>query len=490
MIIREYDKEKHAAAVEHLANLDGERREVATALTENYMKNKNEKWTDAQFMAHQVKIQRHTQLVGEVEMAERMVGQYDKLKPQPKQTESERLADPMVRWGEVAFSQQESSPTTSHHGPSLDDLFTAEEQSQYLVNPSMAAASLGVGPNQLGIGFMVRFPERPLAAYDLNPQMRTRSDDATGEVVSPRVTEPRIIQRLKAFGGAVRFGELFTTPRGNDLVLPNLDDTQHTGQQRADQDTAVTDQDLENIEGQTFKAYTYTSQGISVSYEAEKDSIPTLMNVVQDIAGRRIGRIRNQRLTKGTGANQPRGILTCATEAFTTKNSLTITVDATDDELVDLIYSVDAGYLDGEGDPLGFDPEGGAGMVGFMIARDVEKRMMKLKDSQGRPLWLPSIRDGMGGMIYGHPYTVNFDMDPLSTANGNAIVFGNGNYYGIRQVQDVQFFRFFDSATALGATGKLTVKFVALARGDGQPRGGFGGTANVTEAIQKVKTKA
>ena len=293
MIIREYDKEKHAAAVEHLANLDGERREVATALTENYMKNKNEKWTDAQFMAHQVKIQRHTQLVGEVEMAERMVGQYDKLKPQPKQTESERLADPMVRWGEVAFSQQESSPTTSHHGPSLDDLFTAEEQSQYLVNPSMAAASLGVGPNQLGIGFMVRFPERPLAAYDLNPQMRTRSDDATGEVVSPRVTEPRIIQRLKAFGGEVRFGELFTTPRGNDLVLPNLDDTQHTGQQRADQDTAVTDQDLENIEGQTFKAYTYTSQGISVSYEAEKDSIPTLMNVVQDIAGRRIGRIRN-----------------------------------------------------------------------------------------------------------------------------------------------------------------------------------------------------
>ena len=480
MIIREYDKDKHAAAVDHLAALDGERRELATAMTENYMKNKDEKWTDAQFMAHQVKIQRHTQLVAEVDMAEKVVGQYDKLKPQPKQTESERLADPMVRWGQVAFGQEER----------LENVFSIEERKAYTVTPSFAANALNVDPNQLGVGFVVRIPEAPLASYDLDPQMRTRSDDSSGQVISPRVTQPRIIQRLKAFGGAVRFGEMFTTPRGNDYVVPNLDDAMHEGEQRANQDAAVADQDLEDIGSSTFKAYTYTSKGITLSYEAEQDSIPTLMNVVQDIAGRRIGRIRNQRLTTGTGVSQPRGLITCAEEAFTTKNSNAITIDATDDEIVDLIYSVDAAYLEGEGDPLGFSEEGGNGMTGFMVHRDVEKLMIKPKDTQGRPLWLPSIREGLAGLIYGKPYVINFAMDPLATDGGHSIIYGNGNYYGIRQVQDVQFFRFFDSATVLGAAGKLSVKFVAIARGDGQPRGGFAGTAGVTEAFKSIKTKA
>ena len=477
MNIAMYDKEKHAAAVEHVSALDKERRDLAMSMTESWQKRGKDKWTDGQFMDHRAGADRHQMIVNELTMAEAVVDRYERLAPKPKQTETQQMQDPMYRWGLMAFGKETK----------VENIFNAEEMKVYMVSGGDLAPAIGVPPDQLGLGFKIRFPEQALASYGLNPQMRVESDATTGEVINPEATLPRIIQRLLAFGGAARFGEMFTTPRGNDLVLPNLDDTaaNKVGQQRGDQDTAVSKQDLANIGGQTFKAYTYTSKGIQVSYEAEQDSIPTLMNVIQDIAGRRIGRIRNVRLTNGTGTEQPLGIVTCAKEAFTTAGSNTITAD----EIVDLIYSVDDGYIEGEGDPLGFDAESGAGLVGFMIARDVEKFLVKLKDTQNRPLWLPSIQSRLGGMIYGHPYVKNFSMSPLTLNNGHSIVFGNGNYYGIRQVQDVTFFRFFDSATALSSAGKLGVQFVAIARGDGQPRGGFS-AANVTDAFQSVETKA
>ena len=358
-------------------------------------------------------------------------------------------------------------------------------------DPGPLAPAVGLAPDQLDMGFRIRIPEKPLATYILpdgrrmTPTMAiTRTDNDSGSVTLPSETVPRIIQRLQAFGGAARFGEMFTTPRGNDLVLPNLDDTANTGEQRVDQDTALTALDLEDIGSQTFKAYTYSSKSISISYEADQDSIPTLINVIQDIAGRRIGRIRNLRLTKGTGTKMPLGIAVCAGTGLTTAASHVTTAG----EIVSLLYSLDEAYLEGEGDPLGFNTEAGGGMVGFMIARDIEKYLVTLADTAGRPLWLPSIQSPLGGMIYGHPYIKNYAMDALTVDSGVTIVFGNGNYYGIRQVQDIAFFRFFDSATALGA-GKLTVQFVGVARGDGQPRGGFS-AANVTEAFKKLVTKA
>ena len=241
---------------------------------------------------------------------------------------------------------------------------------------------------------------------------------------------------------------------------------------------------MADIGSQTFKAYTFPSKGISVTWEAETDTIPNLMMVVQDIAGRRIGRSMNAALTTGTGTNQPRGIVTCAKEALTSNSSNTIEAD----DLTNLIYAVDDGYLEGEIDPLGFSAESGMGMLGFMLNRGVEKILVQMKDTQNRPLWLPSIRERLGGMIYGQPYVKNYSMQPLTTNNGHSVVYGNGNYYGIRKVRDVMFFRFFDSATVLGTAGKLSVKFVALARCDGQPRGGFS-AANTTEAFQKIKTK-
>ena len=472
-MITVYDKTKLAELVDDVSKLSKERVELAMSMTDNWSKREKDKWTDHQYLDHRANTERHTVLAQQIGLYEQDIAQMTALSPKEKLSESQRLVDPMVRWGEVIMAKVGN----------IDVHFNAEEQKQYLTNPAdIGAAAFGMEPDKLGIGFKIPFPED---AVHSSPLMVTRSDAASGQELVPETRLPRIIQRLKAFGGATTFSDVFTTPTGADYVIPNLDDTTNLGEGLAAQNSPVGSQDLEDVGSSTFKAYTWTSKGIKVSWESEMDSIPNLMNVVQDIAGRRIGRIRNAALTNGSGTNQPLGLVNSAKEAATTAESHKIGVA----DIETLIYAVDDGYLEGEGDPLGFDPERAAGMVGFMIHRGVEQGLVALKDSQNRPLWLPSIQSRLGGVIYGYPYVKNYSMPALTLDNGYSMLFGNGNYYGTRQVRDIQFFRFFDSATVLGASGKLTVQFVALARGDGQPRGGFSST-NTTEAYQKLKTKA
>ena len=99
MFILQYDKDKHAASVEHLSGINKEREDLAMVMTETWQNRKKEKWTDAQFMEHRCNADRHQYLVNEILMAESTVKQYEELSPKAKRTESETMVDPMVRWG-------------------------------------------------------------------------------------------------------------------------------------------------------------------------------------------------------------------------------------------------------------------------------------------------------------------------------------------------------------------------------------------------------
>ena len=91
------------------------------------------------------------------------------------------------------------------------------------------------------------------------------------------------------------------------------------------------------------------------------------------------------------------------------------------------------------------------------------KVIRKLKDSQGRPLFVPGYEQGNPGgapdRLMNRPITVNQDV-PVMAANAKSILFGAFSKYRIRQVMDLTVFRMTDSVfTRAGQVG-----FVAFQR--------------------------
>lgn len=94
----------------------------------------------------------------------------------------------------------------------------------------------------------------------------------------------------------------------------------------------------------------------------------------------------------------------------------------------------------------------------FMMNDSSLRGLRKLKDSQGRPIFLPGY-DGLAGAmpdsLLGYQITINQDMAAMA-ANAKSILFGDFQRYTIRDVMGLTLFRFEDSAYAkLGQVGFL-----------------------------------
>ena len=150
----------------------------------------------------------------------------------------------------------------------------------------------------------------------------------------------------------------------------------------------------------------------------------------------------------GTGVGQPEGIVTAAPVGKTAATGGATSV--LPDDLIDLEHSVDPAYRSLPG-------------VGFMWHDTTLRQLKKLKDSQGRPLWLPGFDTKEPDTYLGYKYTINQHM-PVMAANAKSILFGDMSAYMIRDIMQVTLFRFDDSAyTKLGQIG-----FLAWSRHDGK----------------------
>lgn len=124
----------------------------------------------------------------------------------------------------------------------------------------------------------------------------------------------------------------------------------------------------------------------------------------------------------GTGTNQPVGLLTAKTSAEadsarafgTVQHIATGVADnfpAKDpaDILIDIIYSMKAGYRTG---------------AQFMVNSMTLATMRKWKDGQGNYIWQPAMQNGQPGSIFGYGYVTNEDM-PSAGAGAIPVVFAN-----------------------------------------------------------------
>ncbi|MCP2265567.1 phage major capsid protein [Promicromonospora thailandica] len=230
----------------------------------------------------------------------------------------------------------------------------------------------------------------------------------------------RMVETVKAYGGVLSLAEVLNTATGNDLQWPSNDDTGNVGA-IVGENTQVTEQDTTfgNVE---LGAYMYTSKIIRLSLQLLQDSAFDLDAFVARKFGERIGRAGAAHFAAGTGTNQPLGVNT-GTNILT---SGAATTAITYDNLVDLEHKIDPALRE---------------RARYLVHDDVVKTVRKLKDSQGRPLWVPAMAGGVPSTINGRPYTVDNSLPALAAGSKSAVFGDFREAYVVRMVAGAQTLR-------------------------------------------------
>jgi HK97 family phage major capsid protein len=221
----------------------------------------------------------------------------------------------------------------------------------------------------------------------------------------------KVTETMKMFGGVLQVAEIVRTSTGAPLPWSTNDDTSNTGE-ILDEGNALGEQDV-LFGTRTLGAYTASSKLIRVSNLLLQDAGIDLEGFLGRRVGERIGRIQNTRLTTGTGASQPQGLITGATTGKTTAGATAITYL----ELVDLIHSVDPAYR-------------ASGNCRWMLHDLILAYVRKIKDDSGgagvgRPIWEPSVQAGVPDLLLGYPYAINMDMASTVATTNKTMAFGD-----------------------------------------------------------------
>ncbi|RLK45953.1 phage major capsid protein [Cupriavidus plantarum] len=259
----------------------------------------------------------------------------------------------------------------------------------------------------------------------------------------------RLTEAMKAYGGLRSLATVIRTGTGAAMNFPAADATAEEGEIVGENAAAsALDTAFLNMQLQVFK---YSSKSIAIPFELIQDSMFDLELYIEALVAMRIGRISGRHHVTGTGTTQPMGALTASVTGKVGAAGQTATVGY--DDLVDLEHSVDPAYRNGRS-------------VGWLMHDQTVKAVRKIKDSDGRPIFVPGYEQGNPGgapdRLLNRPLNVDQAM-PQMAANAKPILFGDFSKYTIREVMDLTIFRMTDSAYTL----KGQVGFVAFNRQGG-----------------------
>ena len=285
------------------------------------------------------------------------------------------------------------------------------------------------------------------AAMQFTPQaaMSTTTPAEGGYTVATEYMRS-LEEAMKAYGGMMEASLVINTTSGAQMNFPTADATAEVGE-IVGQNAAVTTGET-TFGNATIDVYKYSSKKIALPWELLQDTFLDIEAYIQSLLAMRLGRIQNQHFTTGTGTGQPRGLVTAAAVGKTGTTGQTTTVIY--DDLVDLEHSVNRAYR-------------GLPGVGWMMADSSVKVVRKIKDSQGRPIFVPGYEAGNPGgapdRLLNKPIYINDDV-PAMAANAKSILYGAFRKYIVRRVMDLTLFRMTDSAFTLNGQ----VGFVAFNR--------------------------
>jgi HK97 family phage major capsid protein len=312
---------------------------------------------------------------------------------------------------------------------------------------------------QQGLEIFLRKSAREMSqeeALKVRNTMSTTTAAEGGYTVQPLVATS-LIDLLKAYGFMRRTSDQLTTANGADLAYPTSDGTTEVGELVA-QNVAAANADP-SFGTRALNTFKFGSKIITIPIELLQDTSIDIVAMIYQRMRDRIGRAQNAYFSTGTGTAQPMGLFTAAGVGKTGTTGQTTTVIY--DDLVDLVDSLDAAYLDG-GSPQqmpGAEP-------GWQFSQAMRRVVRKIKDTAGRPIWTPSYDEGAAAKtpdrLLGYPVNINNDA-PAAAANAKSMAFGNLHKYLIRDAMEVTMFRFDDSAFV----SKGQIGFLAWSRAGG-----------------------
>lgn len=282
--------------------------------------------------------------------------------------------------------------------------------------------------NQLASSYRALHPskrEQIKTGQYFNAPLTTQTAGTGGNVIPPETLMRELEINMLAFSGMAQVADLMVTESGETLSWPTVDDTDHTGVQIGENtnlDNSGSGGDAPDFGKVQWDAYKLSSQAILVPYELLEDNVVNLPQVLGQLMGERIGRLRNQRYTTGTGSSQATGIVTAATLGVTAASATAIAPD----EVYELQHSVDPAYRNG---------------AAFMCHDSIVYYLRTLKDTQNRYLWQSGFNAGVPDTLAGAPLVVNQDMDSSVATTNKTLLYGQLSKYKIRRVNGFRMYR-------------------------------------------------
>jgi len=282
----------------------------------------------------------------------------------------------------------------------------------------------------------------PSKAY-LESRNLNGNSKAAGGVLVPTSFAKEMVVAMLDLGGIRPIANVFATETGAPISIPTMNDAGEKGERLGTaSDRKATTDSKELFDSVDIGATTYSSKVIKVDNELLQDNSYKLTSVLAKICAARIANITNEDYTIGTGEKMPKGILVAAPKGATATAANALSFD----DLIELEHSVNSVYRKN---------------AHFMFNDNTLKVLKKMKDGDGRPLWVDNTRVKEPNTINGYPYQINDEMPDIG-ANNKSITFGNHKAYAIRDVDGAVLIRMGEKYAEENRTG-----FVLFSRHDG-----------------------
>lgn len=255
-----------------------------------------------------------------------------------------------------------------------------------------------------------------------------------------------IEKNMRLFSAVMNAGvRQLNTSTGSDIPWPTVNDVDNEGAIVAE-NSSVGDAADPSFGLFTLRSHTYSSRVIRLPNQVIQDAVISIEELIAELMGERLGRIINRHLTVGDGASKPFGVVTRAGAGASAASATGIASD----DFINLEESLEPAY---------------AVNASYMISRGAFRLARLLKDSSGRPLWMPAatstFANGAPGTINNRPYWVNTHM--AAPASGvRSTLFGDFRKYIYRTVGGMSMIRMGERYADQNQTG-----YVAFMRADG-----------------------
>lgn len=228
----------------------------------------------------------------------------------------------------------------------------------------------------------------------------------------------QVIESMKAYGGIANIAQVMYTSNGQEIDWPTSDGTAEEGE-LIGENTAATELDT-SFGSVSVGAKKLSSRIIRVSNELLQDSAINMEAFLANRIGERIGRTESRLIVQGTGSGspvQPKGLNSAVTGTVAAAKSNTFTWQ----EMNKLKHAVDPAYRRGP-------------KFRFAFNDNTLELIEEMVDSQGRPLWLPSVAGGTPATVLQVPYEI--DQAIADIGSGNKFIFcGDFSRFLIRRVR-------------------------------------------------------